>query len=102
MAIGWAARRCILSECHLCHDGLTLWYEESGPGDPVIFIAGTMSDHTTVGHRRPATYSELRSITSRQSRHRQQQRGPARLHVRDMAGDMLALMGHLNLERPAS
>src|SRR5262245_49593405 len=31
------------------HDGLTLWYKESGVGAPVIFIAGTMGDHTQWG-----------------------------------------------------
>jgi pimeloyl-ACP methyl ester carboxylesterase len=80
------------------HDGLTLWYEERGSGTPVIFIAGTMSDHTTWDLVIPHC-SGLRSITpdnrdvgnSSVARHD--------YSVSDMAGDVLALMGHLNLER---
>jgi pimeloyl-ACP methyl ester carboxylesterase len=80
------------------HDGLTLWYEEHGSGPPVIFIAGTMSDHTTWDLVLPHC-SGLRCITpdnrdvgnSSVARHD--------YSVSDMAGDVLALMGHLDLER---
>jgi pimeloyl-ACP methyl ester carboxylesterase len=80
------------------HDGLTLWYEERGAGTPVIFIAGTMSDHSTWDLVVPQ-FTGLRSITpdnrdvgnSSVARHD--------YSVRDMAGDVLALMGHLGLER---
>jgi pimeloyl-ACP methyl ester carboxylesterase len=80
------------------HDGLTLWYEERGAGTPVIFIAGTMSDHSTWDLVVPH-FTGLRSITpdnrdvgnSSVTRHD--------YSVRDMARDVLALMGHLGLER---
>ena len=80
------------------HDGLTLWYEESGAGAPVIFLAGTMGDHTQWDIIVPQL-KELRSITpdNRDIGHSSLARHD--YSVRDMAKDVLALMGHLGLER---
>lgn len=80
------------------HDGLTLWYEESGSGPPVIFLAGTMGDHTQWDIVVPQLMG-LRSITLD---NRDIGNSSAARHdytVREMAGDVLALMGHLDLER---
>jgi 3-oxoadipate enol-lactonase len=82
----------------LFHDGLTLWYEEAGAGPPVIFLAGTMGDHTQWDVLVPQLRG-LRLITpdNRDSgRSSMARRGYT---VREMACDVLALMGHLNLER---
>ncbi len=80
------------------HDGLTLWYEESGAGAPVIFIAGTMGDHTQWDIVVPQLKG-LRKITpdNRDIGHS----GLARhdYSVQDMAKDVLALLGCLGLER---
>jgi pimeloyl-ACP methyl ester carboxylesterase len=80
------------------HDGLTLWYQETGSGPPVIFVAGTMSDHTTWDFIVPGLKGlrlitpDNRDIGNSSVAHRD-------YSVRDMAGDILALMGHLGLER---
>jgi pimeloyl-ACP methyl ester carboxylesterase len=80
------------------HDGLTLWYEESGRGAPVIFLAGTMGDHTQWGTVIPELKG-LRSITP--DNRDIGKSGVARrdYSARDMARDTLALMGYLDLER---
>jgi pimeloyl-ACP methyl ester carboxylesterase len=80
------------------HDGLTLWYEESGSGAPVIFIAGTMSDHTMWDIVVPQL-QQLRSITPDNRDIGNSSTARRDYTVRDMAGDILALMGHLELER---
>ncbi len=82
----------------LVHDGLTLWYEESGSGAPVIFIAGTMSDHTTWDVVVPQLRG-LRSITPDNRDIGNSSMAKRDYTVREMAGDVLALMGHLDLER---
>jgi pimeloyl-ACP methyl ester carboxylesterase len=80
------------------HDGLMLWYEETGSGPPVIFVAGAMSDHTTWDFVLPHLRT-LRAITL--DNRDIGNSGVARrdYSVRDMAGDVLALMGQLGLER---
>ena len=80
------------------HDGLTLWYQETGAGTPVIFIAGTMSDHTTWDIIVPQLKG-LRSITPDNRDIGNSDIARQDYSVRDMAGDILALMGHLGLER---
>jgi pimeloyl-ACP methyl ester carboxylesterase len=80
------------------HDGLTLWYEERGSGAPVIFIAGTMSDHTTWDIVVPL-FKGLRAITPDNRDVGNSDVARRDYSVRDMAGDVLALMGHLGLER---
>jgi pimeloyl-ACP methyl ester carboxylesterase len=80
------------------HDGLTLWYEERGSGPPVIFVAGTMSDHTTWDIIVPQL-NGLRSITLDNREIGNSSFARRDYTVRDMAGDVLALMGHLGLER---
>jgi 3-oxoadipate enol-lactonase len=80
------------------HDGLTLWYQERGAGTPVIFIAGTMSDHTTWDLVIPQL-GGLRSITPDNRDVGNSDIARHDYSVRDMAGDILALMGHLGLER---
>ena len=80
------------------HDGLTLWYEERGAGTPVIFIAGTMSDHSTWDLVVPQL-TGLRSITPDNRDVGNSSVARYDYSVRDMAGDVLALMGHLGLER---
>jgi pimeloyl-ACP methyl ester carboxylesterase len=80
------------------HDGLTLWYEESGRGAPVVFLAGTMGDHTqwrTV----VAEMKGRRSITPDNRDIGNSSMARRDYSVRDMARDVLALMGHLDLER---
>ena len=74
------------------HDGLTLWYEETGSGTPVIFVAGAMSDHTTWD----ITVSQLNGLRSITLDNREIGSSSFAGHdytVRDMAGDVLALMG---------
>lgn len=80
------------------HDGLTLWYEESGSGLPVIFLAGAMGDHTQWDIVVPQL-NGLRSITPDNRDAGNSSMAKRDYSVRDMAGDVLALMGHLNLER---
>ena len=80
------------------HDGLTLWYEETGGGSPVIFVAGAMSDHTTWDIIVPQL-SGLRSVTLDNREIGNSSFARRDYTVRDMAGDVLALMGHLGLER---
>jgi pimeloyl-ACP methyl ester carboxylesterase len=77
---------------------LTLWYEESGSGSPVLFIAGTMSDHATWDIVVPQL-NGLRSITPDNRDIGNSSAAKRDYSVRDMAGDVLALMGHLELER---
>jgi pimeloyl-ACP methyl ester carboxylesterase len=80
------------------HDGLTLWYEETGDGSPVIFVAGAMSDHTTWDIIVPQL-NGLRSITLDNRDIGNSSFARRDYTVRDMAGDVLALMGHLGIER---
>ncbi|HEY3987728.1 MAG TPA: alpha/beta hydrolase [Acidobacteriaceae bacterium] len=80
------------------HDGLTLWYEETGAGAPVIFLAGTMSDHSTWDIVVPQLKG-LRSIAPDNRDIGNSSFARRDYTVRDMAGDVLALMGHLGLER---
>jgi pimeloyl-ACP methyl ester carboxylesterase len=80
------------------HDGLTLWYEESGSGPPVIFVAGAMSDHTTWDLIVPRL-TGLRIIAPDNRDIGNSSIARRDYSVRDMAGDILALMGHLGLER---
>jgi pimeloyl-ACP methyl ester carboxylesterase len=80
------------------HDGLTLWYEESGSGPPVIFVAGAMSDHTTWDIVVPQL-NGLSSITLDNREIGNSSLARRDYTVGDMAGDVLALMGHLGLER---
>ena len=79
-------------------DGLNLWYEERGAGLPVIFLAGTMSDHTTWDIVVPQ-FKGLRSITPDNRDIGNSEIARQDYSVRDMAGDVLALMDHLGLER---
>jgi 3-oxoadipate enol-lactonase len=80
------------------HDGLTLWYEERGSGPPVIFVAGAMSDHTTWDIILPQL-NRLRAITLDNREIGNSSLARRDYTVRDMAGDILGLMGHLGLER---
>jgi pimeloyl-ACP methyl ester carboxylesterase len=80
------------------HDGLTLWYEERGSGPPVIFIAGTMSDHTAWDLVLPHC-TGLRCITPDNRDVGNSSLARHDYSVTDLAGDVLALMGHLHLER---
>jgi pimeloyl-ACP methyl ester carboxylesterase len=80
------------------HDGLMLWYEESGAGAPVIFLAGTMGDHTQWDIVVPQLKG-LRSITPDNRDIGNSSVARRDYTVRDMARDVLALMGHLHLER---
>jgi pimeloyl-ACP methyl ester carboxylesterase len=92
-------QRCILVTMPTyVHDGLTLWYEESGTGVPVIFLAGTMGDHTQWDIVVPQLKG-LRSITLDNRDIGNSSMARRDYSVRDMAGDVLALMGHLDLER---
>jgi pimeloyl-ACP methyl ester carboxylesterase len=80
------------------HDGLRLWFQESGAGLPVIFLAGILGDHTQWDIVLPhlqgvrAITPENRDIGRSSIDHRD-------YTARDMAGDVLALMGHLDLDR---
>lgn len=80
------------------HDGLTLWYEVSGSGVPVIFLAGAMGDHTQWDTVVPQL-TDLRSITLDNRDSGNSSTAKRDYSVRDMAHDVLALMGHLDLER---
>jgi pimeloyl-ACP methyl ester carboxylesterase len=80
------------------HDGLTLWYEERNTGEPVIFLAGTLGDHTQWDIVVPQLKG-LRSITLDNRDIGNSSSARRDYSVRDMAGDVLALMGHLDLER---
>ena len=80
------------------HDSLTLWYEETGTGAPVIFLAGTMGDHTQWDIVIPQLKG-LRSIAMDNRDIGDSSVATRDYSVRDMARDVLALMGHLGLER---
>jgi pimeloyl-ACP methyl ester carboxylesterase len=80
------------------HDSLRLWYEERGSGAPVIFLAGAMSDHSTWDF----TIPKLQGVRAILPDNRDiGKSSPARRDytITDMARDVLALMGHLGLER---
>ncbi len=91
-------RRILVSMPTCVHDGLTLWYEDSGGGSPVIFVAGAMSDHTTWDIIVPQL-NGLRSIRLDNREIGKSSFARRDYTVRDMAGDVLALMGHLGLEQ---
>lgn len=80
------------------HDGLTLWYEETGVGAPVIFLAGAMGDHTQWDIVLPQL-TGLRAIAPDNRDIGNSSVARRDYSVRDMARDVLALMGHLALER---
>jgi pimeloyl-ACP methyl ester carboxylesterase len=80
------------------HDGLLLWYEESGAGAPVILLAGTMGDHAQWNIVLPQLKG-LRLITPDNRDIGNSSVARRDYSVRDMARDVLALMGHLDLER---
>jgi pimeloyl-ACP methyl ester carboxylesterase len=82
----------------IVHDGLVLWYEETGAGAPVIFLAGIMGDHTQWETVIPKLKG-LRSITPDNRDIGNSSVARRDYSVRDMARDVLALMGHLDLER---
>lgn len=82
------------------HDGLRLWFEERGAGPPVIFLAGFLADHT----QWDAVIPQLKGIRAITPDNRDIGRSAIDHRdytARDMAGDVLALMGHLGLERAA-
>ena len=80
------------------HDGLRLWYDERGAGPPVIFLAGTMSDHSTWDFTVPKLEG-LRAILPDNRDIGQSSMARHDYTVRDMARDVLALMGYLGLDR---
>jgi pimeloyl-ACP methyl ester carboxylesterase len=80
------------------HDGLMLWYQETGAGAPVIFLAGVMGDHTQWQAVLPQL-SGLRAITPDNRDIGNSSMARRDYSVRDMARDVLALMGRLDLER---
>lgn len=80
------------------HDSLTLWYQESGAGTPVLFLAGVMSDHTTWDMVLPRL-QKIRAIAPDNRDIGQSSVAHRDYSVPEMAGDVLALMGHLGLER---
>ncbi len=80
------------------HDGLTLWYQESGSGTPVVFLAGTMGDHT----QWDVVVPQLRGVRAITLANRDIGRSSVASRsysIRDMAGDVLALLDHLRLDR---
>jgi pimeloyl-ACP methyl ester carboxylesterase len=80
------------------HDGLILWYEETGAGAPVIFLAGIMGDHTQWERVLPELQG-LRLITTDNRDIGNSSLARRDYSVGEMARDVLALMGHLELER---
>lgn len=80
------------------HDGLRLWYEERGAGLPVIFLAGIMSDHSTWDYTVPRLEG-LRMILLDNRDIGKSSMARRDYTVSDMAHDVLALMGHLGMER---
>lgn len=82
------------------HDGLSLWYQESGSGAPVVFLSGTMGDHTQWDVLVPQLRG-VRAITPDNRDIGQSSPATRAYTVRDMAGDALALLDHLALDRAA-
>ena len=77
--------------------GLSLFYQESGAGQPVIFIPGLGSDHTAWGYQTRALSQHFRCIAldNRDVGESDCASGP--YTTRDMAQDMVGLMDALGI-----
>ncbi len=79
--------------------GLELFYRESGQGEPVLWIMGLGNDHRGWAYQVPAFRDRFRCITFDNRDCGQSQRADGAYTVADMAGDAVALLDALGVDR---
>ena len=77
--------------------GLSLFYQESGAGQPVIFIPGLGSDHTAWGYQTRALSQHFRCIALDNRDVGQSDCAPGPYTTRDMAQDLIGLLDALSI-----
>ena len=82
-------------------DGLSLYYEEAGSGLPVIALAGLTRNGADFNHVAPHLAGVRLIRPDYRGRGRSEYADPATYTIPTEAGDVLALMDHLGLERAA-
>ncbi len=84
------------------HDGARLWYAAYGSGAPVILLHGGMGNSGNWGYQVPALVTAgYRAIVIDSRGHGRSTRDARPYKYERMAGDVLAVMDTLNLERVA-
>ncbi len=87
---------------HVEHDGARLWYAAYGAGAPVILLHGGLGHSGNWGYQIPALVGQGYQAVVIDSRgHGRSTRDARPYHYATMAGDVLAVMDHLGLERAA-
>lgn len=85
---------------HVAHDGARLWYASFGEGPPVILLHGGYGHGGNWGYQVPALLAAGRRAIVIDSRgHGRSTHDGTRLTYERMAGDVLAVMEHLQLPR---
>ncbi|MBI2886758.1 MAG: alpha/beta fold hydrolase [Chloroflexi bacterium] len=76
---------------------LSLFYQESGSGEPVIFLPGLGADHTAWGYQARALSPRFRCIAVDNRDVGQSDGAGGPYTIRDMAGDVVGLMDALEI-----
>lgn len=82
-------------------DGLRMYYEDCGQGEPVLLIHGLRCSHVTWRHQLPALSADFRVIAPDLRGHGSTDKPPGPYSLDLWAGDLLALLDCLELPRVA-
>lgn len=77
-------------------NGVDLFYEEAGKGQPLVLVHGSWADHTTWGTVMPELSKHFRVITYDRRGHSRSSAPPGQGHVAQDVNDLAALIQHLD------
>ena len=80
-------------------NGITLYYEKTGRGEPLILLHGNGEDHT-IFDVVSKQLSQKYTVYAIDSRNHGKSEKTAELHYEDMADDVTAFIRELQIERP--
>ncbi|MCX7571574.1 alpha/beta hydrolase [Tumebacillus sp. DT12] len=81
------------------HEGISHFYTDVGQGDPLVFIHGLGLSHQNWIAQAPVFSTRYRMVTYDCRGHGGTGTTKGKLSIRDLAGDLLALLDHLGIER---
>lgn len=80
-------------------NGIKLYYESYGNGDPILIIHGNGGDISSMSNQIEHFRNEFRVIAADSRGHGRSDSGEAQLTYRQIASDLAALVNHLSLEK---
>lgn len=92
----------LTTQDHITHEGARIWFAVLGTGEPVVLLHGGLSSSDAWGDQIPALLESHHRVILIDSRgHGRSTLGERSLSYELMAIDVLAVMDHLHIQKPA-